>query len=74
MSSTSRASSADSAGAPPPPSPSRPPRVRRTWSTDGSPPSGRTQLWLADLTYVRTWSGWVYVAFVLDAYSRRIVG
>jgi transposase InsO family protein len=32
------------------------------------------QLWLADLTYVRTWSGWVYVAFVLDAYSRRIVG
>lgn len=32
------------------------------------------QLWLADLTYVRTWSGWAYVAFVLDAYSRRIVG
>ncbi|MFJ5123007.1 IS3 family transposase [Kitasatospora sp. NPDC088548] len=32
------------------------------------------QLWLADLTYVRTWQGWVYVAFVLDAYSRRIVG
>jgi transposase InsO family protein len=27
-----------------------------------------------DLTYIRTWSGWVYVAFVLDAYSRRIVG
>ncbi len=32
------------------------------------------QLWLADLTYIRIWSGWVYVAFVLDAYSRRIVG
>ncbi|MGW2372677.1 DDE-type integrase/transposase/recombinase [Kitasatospora sp. NPDC001683] len=32
------------------------------------------QLWLADLTYIRTWSGWVYVAFALDAYSRRIVG
>ncbi|ARQ68824.1 hypothetical protein CAG99_08070 [Streptomyces marincola] len=32
------------------------------------------QLWLAGLTYVRTWSGWVYVAFVLDAYSCRIVG
>jgi len=32
------------------------------------------QLWLADLTYVRTWSGWVYLAVVLDAYSRRIVG
>lgn len=32
------------------------------------------QLWLADITYVRTWEGWAYVAFVLDAYSRRIVG
>jgi putative transposase len=32
------------------------------------------QLWLADITYVRTWEGWVYVAFVLDAFSRRIVG
>ncbi|GAA4638953.1 IS3 family transposase [Actinoallomurus vinaceus] len=31
-------------------------------------------LWLADITYVRTWEGWVYVAFVLDAFSRRIVG
>nr|WP_238419650.1 DDE-type integrase/transposase/recombinase [Streptomyces taklimakanensis] len=32
------------------------------------------QLWVADLTYMRTWSGWVYVAFVLDVYSRMIVG
>ncbi|UAL28377.1 IS3 family transposase [Nocardioides rotundus] len=32
------------------------------------------QLWVADLTYVRTMSGWVYAAFVLDAYSRMIVG
>lgn len=31
-------------------------------------------LWVADLTYVRTWSGFVYAAFVADAYSRRIVG
>jgi putative transposase len=31
-------------------------------------------LWLADFTYVSTWSGWVYVAFVIDAYSRRILG
>jgi putative transposase len=31
-------------------------------------------LWVADFTYVSTWSGWVYVAFVIDAYSRRIVG
>ncbi|WP_415954570.1 transposase, partial [Streptomyces sp. KLOTTS4A1] len=27
-----------------------------------------------DMTYVRTWSGWAYVAFVLDVYSRMIVG
>ena len=32
------------------------------------------ELWVADLTYVRTASGWVYVAFVLDVYSRMIVG
>jgi putative transposase len=32
------------------------------------------RLWVADLTYVRTWSGFVYVAFIVDAYSRRIVG
>jgi transposase InsO family protein len=32
------------------------------------------QLWVADLTYIRTWSGWVYAAFVLDVYSRMIVG
>jgi putative transposase len=31
-------------------------------------------LWVADFTYVATWSGMVYVAFVLDAYSRRILG
>ncbi|MDV6271843.1 DDE-type integrase/transposase/recombinase [Rhodococcus globerulus] len=31
-------------------------------------------LWVADFTYVSTWSGWVYVAFVIDAYSRRILG
>jgi putative transposase len=32
------------------------------------------RLWLADITYVRTREGWVYVAFVLDAFSRQIVG
>ncbi|WP_024935019.1 IS3 family transposase [Actinomadura welshii] len=32
------------------------------------------RLWLADITYVRTWEGRVYVAFVLDAFTRRIVG
>ncbi|WP_425302565.1 DDE-type integrase/transposase/recombinase [Nocardia farcinica] len=32
------------------------------------------RVWVADFTYVSTWTGWVYVAFVFDAYSRTIVG
>lgn len=32
------------------------------------------QLWVVDLTYVKTHSGWVYVAFVVDVFSRRVVG
>jgi transposase InsO family protein len=32
------------------------------------------QLWVADLTYVATWSGFAYVAFITDVFSRRIVG
>ncbi|WP_148307676.1 IS3 family transposase [endosymbiont of unidentified scaly snail isolate Monju] len=32
------------------------------------------QLWVADITYVATWTGFVYVAFVVDVYARRIVG
>jgi putative transposase len=32
------------------------------------------ELWLADITYASTWSGWLYVAFILDAHSRMIVG
>ena len=32
------------------------------------------QLWVADLTYVKTHTGWVYVAFILDVYARYIVG
>jgi transposase InsO family protein len=32
------------------------------------------QLWLSDLTYVKTWSCFVYVAFVIDVFARRIVG
>ena len=31
-------------------------------------------LWVADITYVATWSGFVYVAFVIDTFARRIVG
>jgi putative transposase len=32
------------------------------------------QLWVADMTYIPTWSGWLYLAMVLDVYSRKIVG
>ena len=35
---------------------------------------GPNQLWVADITYVGTWSGFLYLAVVLDAWSRRIVG
>ena len=32
------------------------------------------QLWVSDFTYVATWSGFVYVAFVIDVFARRVVG
>jgi putative transposase len=32
------------------------------------------RLWTADITYVPTWSGWLYLAVVLDVFSRRVVG
>jgi putative transposase len=37
-------------------------------------PDGPNILWVADITYLRTWEGWLYLAAVQDAYSRRIVG
>jgi putative transposase len=37
-------------------------------------PAAADVLWVADITYLRTWEGWVYLAAVQDAYSRRIVG
>ncbi len=36
--------------------------------------TGPNQLWVTDLTYVPTWTGVAYVCFIIDAYSRRIVG
>jgi putative transposase len=36
--------------------------------------TGPNQLWVADFTYVATWRGFVYVAFVIDVFARRIVG
>jgi transposase InsO family protein len=38
------------------------------------PPARPNVPWLSDFTYVATWTGFVYVAFVIDAYARRIVG
>ena len=32
------------------------------------------QLWVSDFTHVSTWQGWLYVAFVIDVFARRIVG
>jgi len=43
--------------------------VQREFSADAP-----NQLWVADLTYVATWAGFVYVAFVIDVFSRSIVG
>ena len=43
--------------------------VNRNFSADGP-----DQLWVADITHVPTWAGWLYLAVVLDAWSRRIVG
>jgi len=48
-------------------------RARDLVRRDFTPPAPN-RLWVADITYVSTWSGWVYVAFVIDAYARRILG
>ena len=37
-------------------------------------PLAPNRLWVADFTYVSTQAGWVYVAFVIDAYARRVLG
>ena len=37
-------------------------------------PAARDRLWVADISYVPTWEGFDYLAFVMDAYSRRLVG
>ena len=62
-------------------------RRKRVWTTvrDGQRPApdlvdrdfsatGPNQLWVADITYVPTWVGFLYLAVVLDVFSRRIVG
>ena len=44
-------------------------RVNRQFSAERP-----NQLWVSDFTYVSTWQGWLYVAFVVDVFARRIVG
>jgi len=39
-----------------------------------APPTGRDQQWVADITYIETREGWLYLAAIMDRYSRRIVG
>jgi transposase InsO family protein len=36
--------------------------------------SAPDQKWFGDITYIRTWEGWLYLAVILDAYSRKVVG
>ena len=47
---------------------------RPTWCRRQFTAAAPRRLWVADITYVRTWQGFAYVAFVTDAYSRRITG
>ncbi len=63
-------------------------RGRQPWTTKPDPANPRApdlvkrrfvadrpnQLWVSDFTYVSTWSGFVYVAFIVDVYSRMVVG
>ncbi len=44
-------------------------RVNRQFKADRP-----NQLWVSDFTYVSTWQGWLYVAFVIDVFARYIVG
>src|SRR5205823_1201046 len=37
-------------------------------------PTGPNAVWVSDITYVRTWEGWLYLAVIMDAFSRRVVG
>lgn len=43
--------------------------VKRQWDT-----GALNQVWVGDITYLRTWEGWVYLATVIDAHSRRVIG
>jgi transposase InsO family protein len=46
-------------------------RIRRDFTTDASSLNSR---WCGDITYIRTWEGWLFLATVIDIASRRVVG
>src|SRR5204862_2728187 len=64
----------------------RPPRWVRTTMPDPTPPAipdlvqgdftapAPDVLWVGDITYIRTWEGWLYLATVIDVFSRRVIG
>jgi arginine repressor len=43
--------------------------AKRTWDT-----GTLNTVWVGDITYLRTWEGWLYLATVIDAHSRRVIG
>ena len=47
---------------------------RPIWSSARSSPQAPDRLWVADITYIPTWAGFLYLAIVLDAFSCRVVG
>ncbi len=46
-----------------------PNQLNRTFTADHP-----DQFWVTDITYIRTWQGWLYLAVVLDLYSRKVIG
>ncbi len=46
-----------------------PDAVKRQWDT-----GALNAVWIGDITYLRTWEGWLYLATVIDAHSRRVIG
>lgn len=46
-----------------------PNRLNRTFTVDAP-----NKVWVTDITYIRTWQGWLYLAVVLDLYARKVVG
>ena len=43
--------------------------AKRSWDT-----GTLNRIWVGDITYLRTWEGWLYLATVIDAHSRRVIG